>query len=371
MKPFFTWLLSNLPVFIAVAILLAASAISSGCYTLKQGTTMLGYLGRAVPLEELGKGNGDEVSEEDRLFVERVGDIRRFAMEELGLKESKNYTRYVQLDRDYLAAVVSASPEDSFGRYQWWFPVVGKVPYKGFFNVEDARKERVKLEKKGLDVWVRGVDAFSTLGWFRDPLYSYMKNYSEEDLAELIIHELLHATVYIKNQDQFNEELAQFVGTEGGRLYTEKTREEAAAPSDAIVPEKAAVPSEAASADIAAYHAFIRDLIARLDHVYKSNMAKEEKLQRKAEIIEEAKAGFDEDYDTLFVTQNYRFFSRLPVNNAYLELFRLYHEEDHYFKDLFDRSGRDLRKFIDAAKSIGKGKKGNPKEELEKALRLR
>ena len=317
---------------------------------------MLGYLGRAVPLEELGKG--DDVSEEDRLFVERVEDIRRFAMEELGLKESKNYTRYVELDRNYLAAVVSASPEDSFGRHQWWFPVVGKVPYKGFFNVEDARKEMVKLEKKGLDVWVRGVDAFSTLGWFRDPLYSYMKNYSEGDLAELIIHELLHATVYLKNQDQFNEELAQFVGVEGGRLYMEKTRVEAA------------VPEEAAAADMAAYHAFIRDLIERLDQVYESNLAREEKLQRKAEIVEEAKVRFDVSYDSLFSTQDYRFFSGLPVNNAYLELFMLYHEEDHYFNDLYERSGQDLKKFIDAAKSINAGKKGNPKEELEKALGL-
>ena len=369
MKPFFTWLFSNLPVFIAVAILLAASAISSGCYTLKQGSTMLGYLSRAVPLEELAKG--DRVSEEDRLFVERVEAIRRFAMEELGLKESKNYTRYVELDRNYLAAVVSASPADSFSRFQWWFPVVGKVPYKGFFNVEDARKERAKLEKKGLDVWIRGVDAFSTLGWFRDPLYSYMKNYSENDLAELIIHELLHATVYINNQDQFNEELAQFVGTEGGRLYMEKTRVASVAPDDAATPGEAAVPAEDAAADVAAYHAFIRELIVRLDQVYKSNLAKEEKLLRKAEIIEEAKAAFDTQYDSHFSTQNYRFFSRLPVNNAYLELFRLYHEEDHYFKDLYERSGQDLKRFIDAAKSIGTGKKANPKEDLERALGLR
>jgi len=343
---------SNLPVFIAAAFLLGFSAFFSGCYTLKQGTAMLGYLGRAVPLEELNGGDG----EDDRLFVQRVENIRRFAIEELGLKKSKNYTRYVELDRDYLAAVVSASASDSFKRYEWWFPVTGNVPYKGFFNVADARKERAKLEKKDLDVWIRGVDAFSTLGWFRDPLYSYMKKYSDRSLADLIIHELLHATVYLKGQSQFNEELAEFVGTEGARLYMEKQGQ-------------ALDDSADAQADRAAYSAFIRGLIAELDELYKSDLPREEKLQRKAGIIEAAKAKFSTGYEENFKTGNYRGFSELPVNNAYLELFRLYHEEDHYFKDIYERSESDLAKFISAAKTL-KGK-GNPKEELEKALGLK
>ena len=357
MKSIFSWFCSYLPVFIAVFVLLGASIISSGCYTLKQGTTMLGYLGRAVPLEELSKSAA--VSEEDRLFVQRVEDIRRFAMDELGLKESKNYTRYVELDRDYLAAVVSASAKDSFTRHEWWFPVVGKVPYKGFFTVEDARKERTKLEKKDLDVWVRGVDAFSTLGWFKDPLYSYMKNYSGRALAELIIHELFHATVYLKNQGQFNEEMAQFVGTEGARLYMEKTEPQAADPD-----------AEDLKADREAFYVFIRGLIAELDGLYKSNIAREEKLLKKEEIIEGAKTAFEQSYDTLFVNDNYRGFSKLPVNNAYLDLYRLYHEEDRYFKDLYEKSGQDLKMFIAAAKTLNQ-KQENPREAFKKALGLR
>jgi len=350
---------SNLPVFAAAALLLGVSAFCSGCYTLKQGTAMLGYLGRAVPLEKLNDMDG--ASDDDREFVKRVEDIRRFAIEELGLKKSKNYTRYVQLDRDYLAAVVSASAKDSFSRYEWWFPVIGKVPYKGFFNVEDARKERTKLEKKDLDVWIRGVDAFSTLGWFRDPLYSYMKNYSDRSLADLIIHELLHATVYLNGKSQFNEELAEFVGTEGARLYMEKIH---GAGSEADDTDAAN-----AKADNAAYSVFIRGLIAELDELYKGSLPKEEKLQKKAQIIEDAKARFNESYEENFKTDNYRGFSELPVNNAYLELFTLYHEEDHFYKELYEKSGSDLAKFIDAAKTL-KGR-GDPKEELEKALGLK
>ena len=329
---------------------------------------MLGYLGRAVPLEELIEK--DDVSEEEILFVRKVEDIRRFAMEDLGLAASKNYTRFVELDRDYLAAVVSACAKDSFSRHEWWFPVVGKMPYKGFFNVEDARKERAKLEKKDLDVWVRGVTAFSTLGWFKDPLYSYMMKYSDQALADLIIHELFHATVFIKNQVQFNEELAEFVGTEGGRLYMEKkhSHNNEGETNGSISEEDKAIQD----ADNAAYLAFIRALTAELDDMYKTSIPREEKLKSKEEIISRAKLRFETHYDTLFKTENYRFFVELPVNNAYLELYRLYYEEDHYFKDLYEKSGEDLPAFIEAAKTLNSSnKKNSPKEELEKALGIK
>jgi len=355
MKSVLSWICSNLSVFISAFLLVGAAIICSGCYTLRQGTTMLGYLNRAVPLEELAAN--ETATDDDRNFVQRVEDIRRFAIEKLGLKASRNYTRYVELDRDYLAAVVSASAKDSLTAYQWWFPVVGNVPYKGFFNVEDARKERAGLEKKDLDVWIRGVDAFSTLGWFRDPLYSYMKKYSDRELAELIIHELTHATVYIKSDSRFNEQLAEFVGTEGARLYMEQKGANAAAPGQVDDADDAIT-----RADRDAYVAFIRSLSAELDVVYKSSLSRDEKLKRKEEIIADAKIRFDAQYDSLFKTDKYRGFSKLPVNNAYLELYNLYYEEDHFFQDLYDKTGRDLPKLIAAAKTIKGGE--NPKEQL-------
>jgi predicted aminopeptidase len=345
-----------IPPFAAAGLLLLLSALFSGCYTLTQGITMLGYLGKAIPLEDLARG-GTAAGEADRAFVERVMDIRRFAMEELGLRESKNYTRYVELDRAYLAAVVSAADKTSFTRHEWWFPVVGKVPYKGFFNPRDARKERAKLEKQDLDVWVRGVDAFSTLGWFRDPLYSYMKEYPVHGLADLIIHELLHATVYLKNQSQFNEELAEFVGGEGARLYMEDRFGAGSEDYQRMMESKA---------DGAVYVAFIQGLIAELDTLYRSGAEREEKLRRKEEIIRAAQRRFEGEYDSLFRGENYRGFSKLPVNNAYLELYRLYYAEDHYLSELYRRSGGDLPRFIAAAKTL-KGKIP-PKQELERAL---
>ena len=357
---------------LAVFLISCGAALFSGCYTLKQGTTMLGYLNRAVPLEDfLAEPEGlseDEISvfEENRRFALQVADIRRFAMEELGLKESKNYTRYVELDRNYLAAVVSACAKDSFTRHEWWFPIVGKVPYKGFFNIEDAYKERAKLEKKDLDVWIRGVTAFSTLGWFQDPLYSFMKDYPLRDLADLIIHELLHATVYIKNHSQFNEELAEFVGSEGSRLYMESIRSQS---SNIVDDDETDTRTASSRADQAVFIAFIQGLISELDLVYTNPMLlRDQKLTLKDEIIAAAQASFEANYETNFLTDNYRGFINLEINNAYLELYRLYYAGNTWFKDLYERSGSDLCAYIAAAKTL-KGKE-DPKLELERALGL-
>lgn len=344
-----------------ISLLIANCSLLIGCYTIKQGTTMLGYLSRAVPLESLLEGEtdgaDDSEAEKNRRFVEQVQDIRRYAKEELGLNLGKNYTRYVKIDRDYLAAVVSACATDSFTRHEWKYPVVGVMPYKGFFKVEDARKERAKLEKKGLDVWIRGVDAFSTLGWFRDPLYSYMRDYPPYRLADLIIHESLHATVFIKGQSQFNEELAEFVGSAGARLYTESRYGADSAEYRAML---------AGEEDAMRYVLFLQELIKELNELYESEKSGEEKLSEKEKIISAAKERFAAEYENLFSGEGYRGFSELSVNNAYLELYRLYYTEDSYLANLLAKSGKTLPEFIAAAKTIPK--KGNGREMLAKAI---
>jgi len=346
------------PVLCTAAFLLAVCTMCSGCYTLKQGVTMLGYLNQSVPLEKIAAEEASPEVPDGGEFVRQVHDIRRFASKDLGLSMTKNYTRYVQLDRDYLAAVVSASAKDSFNRHEWHFPVVGVMPYKGFFDVEDARKERKKLEKKDLDVWIRPVEAFSTLGWFKDPLYSYMRDYPPARLADLIIHESLHATVFVKGQVQFNEELAEFIGSEGARLYMETRYGADSAEYRAMF---------ALEADQKTFVTFIQALIAELDALYASGLDREEILTKKEAIITAAQERFTAEYDRLFSSAHYRGFAELPVNNAYLELYRLYHAEDNFFADLYERSGRNLHAFIAAAKTIKK-KGGDPRKQLAQAL---
>ena len=337
-----------MPVLIAAALILVLCLAFSGCYTLGQGAAMIGYLNKAVPLEKV----------DDAEFTALVADIRSFAIEYLGLAQSRNYTRYVDIDRNYLAAIVSASAKDSFNRYEWSFPVVGKVPYKGFFNIDDARKEQAKLEKLDLDVWIRGVDAFSTLGWFRDPLYSFMRDYTPWRLADLILHELVHSTVFIKGQAKFNEELAEFIGSNAAKLFIETRYGIDSAEYREMI---------ASTQDSGKYVEFIQELIAELEILYASGQNKYTVLDEKERIIKAAQERFEAEYDSSFSSDNYRGFSRLQINNAYLELYRLYYTDDNFYDDLLNRSGGDLRTFIAAAKTV-KAKGGSPREQLERAL---
>ena len=342
-----------LPFAAACLALLAASILLQACYTLTQGASLLRLLNAAVPLETLNE-SGDP---QDERFVDEIHRIRRFAVEELGLKPTKNYTKYVALDRDYLAAIVSASEKDRFARYEWWFPIVGKVPYKGFFDRAGAEREAAKLKKKDLDVLIRPVDAFSTLGYFTDPLYSFMKEYDTARLADLIIHESFHATLFLKSSAQFNEEIASFIGTEGARLYIARRYGENS-------PEYAALAVD--EAERRAFIAFLQELCAELEVVYESALSREEKLKQKEEVIAAAQKRFALEYDARFRTGRYRFFPEARINNAYLELYRLYHDEESRFYELYRASGSDLPRFIAAAKTLDT--KSPPLQQLEAKL---
>jgi predicted aminopeptidase len=185
-----------------------------------------------------------------------------------------------------------------------------------------------------------------------------MKNYTDYRLADLLIHELLHATVYLKGHSQFDEELAEFVGTEGARIYIEKKFGADSAEYQELVDSEI---------DSAAYVAYIQALIAELDVLYKSGVSREEKLEKKAEIIRASQERFASVYETRFHSENYRGFVTLPVNNAYLELYRLYYAEGSFFKELYEKSGRDLPRFIAAVKTL-KAKGDDPKVQLENAV---
>jgi len=168
----------------------------------------------------------------------------------------------------------------------------------------------------------------------------------------------LHATVFVKGRVSFNEELAEFVGSEGARLYMESRYGADSAEYRAMF---------ASEADNKAFVALIQALIAELDALYTSDLDREHKLANKEAIINAAKERFAAEYDNFFSNDNYRGFAKLPVNNAYLELYRLYHAEDNFFADLYERSGRNLPAFIAAAKTLKK-KGGDPRGQLTRAL---
>ena len=129
-----------------------------------------------------------------------------------GLNCKKNFESFVQLDRPYVSYLVIASKKDKIEAKKWSFPIVGSFPYKGFFSEKQAQREIQKLKKKNLDTYTRGVTAYSSLGWFKEPILSSMLRYDKESLAETIFHECFHRTFFIKNSTEKNEQLAVFVG---------------------------------------------------------------------------------------------------------------------------------------------------------------
>ncbi len=165
----------------------------------------------------------------ERRALQLVVDARRFAIDSLHLKAGESFTTYSPLTRDTLVLVLSAARRDTLAPYTWWFPVVGRFPYKGFFDFAQAKRTAQAMQRGGLDTYLRPASAFSTLGWFNDPLLSTTLRLDSLDLANTIIHELTHNTLFLKGQVTFNESFASFVGAHGAMEFFRARGEERAA----------------------------------------------------------------------------------------------------------------------------------------------
>jgi predicted aminopeptidase len=337
-------------------LLLGIFPFLGGCYLLKQGTYLLSYNSRSRPIEKiLAEGS---VGEDVEAMLRTVQEIRRYAVEELGLEQNRNYTRYVDLDKDYVVDVVTACAADSFTPYQWRFPIFGSFPYKGFYEKTDAQREAARLEKKGLDVWIRRVDGFSTLGLLSDPIYSFMTDYSLYALADLIIHEQTHATIFIKNEIQFNEELATFVGREGALSFL---RSRFGTDSEAYTQALASLE------DSKIYRERILDLHDQLKQVYAREADRETILEEKNRTVEAFNRRLLSDASELFRTSRFRAFKGIPANNAYILSFVRYNQDLDLFYSLYEGNGRNLRSTIEDLKRLKKSK-GPPKQALERLI---
>lgn len=188
-------------------------------YGVRQGKGQLNIIWNARPVDECLADPSFPDSLKQKLRL--INDVRKFAIDSLGLKDTENYKSLYDQKGEEIMWVVTASEPFRLKAKEWDFPVLGKVPYKGFFRKDLALELRDELKKENWDVSIRNPGGWSTLGWFNDPILSKMLERSEGDLANLIIHEMSHATIFVKDSIDFNENLATFIGDRGAEKFLE------------------------------------------------------------------------------------------------------------------------------------------------------
>ena len=297
----------------------------SGCYVIKQGYFQLKLLKDATPISHALRSPNLSLNERKKL--ELVTSIRQFAKEHIGLNTYNNY-KNINLKWQYRLVNVSASSSLAFSAYEWWFPIIGKVPYKGFFIYEDALKESLKLKELGLEVQISQVAAYSSLGFFDDPLWPSMLEMPEHDLADLLFHEYTHATVYIKNDALFNESLASFVGQKATKLYYEHYY------AKEIYEELLKNYEEDKL-----FRLFFHNLYQELNDLYQSSKTDTQKNYEKQLLKDKSY----KEYQKQFPKSN---LSWDKVNNAFLLSFKRYDNNLVIFEELLDILGGDWKKFF-------------------------
>jgi len=188
-----------------------------GCYLLESAQGQLQLMSKREPISRVIASPSTPPAVRSQL--EAVSEIREYAVHELGLPDNGSYRSYANVGRPYVVWNVVAAPEFSVEAKEWCYPIVGCVAYRGYFVERRARSFAGKLRRRGLDVSVAGVAAYSTLGHFNDPILNTMLGWNDIELAAIIFHELTHQMIYVPNDADFNEALAVTVEEEGVRRW--------------------------------------------------------------------------------------------------------------------------------------------------------
>ncbi|TFF07101.1 aminopeptidase [Pseudomonas sp. BCA14] len=277
---------------------------------------------------------------------------RTFASEHLHLPDNRSYRLYADIGRPYVVWNVFATPEFSLSPETHCFPIAGCVAYRGYYNQGAARGEAALLQQRGMDVSIGGVEAYSTLGWFNDPIMSSMMNWGDERLATLIFHELAHQRFYVKDDTEFNESYANFVEQEGTRQW--RTARGLAPLGDAALQQR---------------DQFIRlilDTRKRLEKLYAQPLATDVMRQAKASEFERLRSEYRRMRDSQWGgDKRYDAWINQPMNNARLLPFGLYDQWVPAFAALFRQEGGDWVRFFAAVEKLG----GLPAEQRKAALK--
>lgn len=307
-------------------------------YGISQGKGQLTIVWNSQPIEEVLKETTfpDSLKQKLKLVVE----IKQYAIDSIGINPSDNYSIvYNQGNKPILFTVTACEPY-SFKAKEWTFPFLGTVSYKGFFNKNEAKKEILQLKGKGYDVDVYSPSGWSTLGWFKDPILSNMLYKSEGQLANLIIHELTHGSIYVKNNVTFNENLANFIGDKGaenfliykyGKISKQYTN------------------YEQNKADEKCFKEYILKSTERLDSLYSTlsaNDTEEIKKQKKNKLITEIVLGVNRL--PLYKKKNYFQYAlqAFAEKNAFFMAFTRYDSQYEIFEKEYEEHQSNLQNYF-------------------------
>ncbi|MGJ8689122.1 MAG: aminopeptidase [Gammaproteobacteria bacterium] len=284
--------------------------------------------------------NDDNLSSDKRSKLELVLEVRQFAQQHLFLDAGNSYLSYVELNRPFVLWNVFAAPEFSTQASNWCYPIAGCVSYRGYFAQASATQFAAQLSAQSYDVYLGGVDAYSTLGWFNDPLNSAILRRSEQRLIALVFHELAHQKLYIPGDTSFNESFATFVEQEGLRRWYSA---HAQTGFDEDLIQEARIEE--------AFVALVLKYRRELAKLYEQDIAQEQMRDAKAgiqELLREEYAQFRQDWD---YTGYDRWFDG-PLNNAQLSTVASYNELVPVFAQILAQEQGDLTRFYEAVQVL-------------------
>lgn len=287
-----------------------------------------------------------------RAHLTQAREARVFASSHLHLPDNKSYRLYSDIGRPFVVWNVFATAEFSLVPQSHCFPIAGCVAYRGFYSQSAARGEAALQRLRGMDVAIGGVEAYSTLGWFNDPIMSSMMHWGDERLATLIFHELAHQRFYVKDDTEFNESFANFVEQEGTRQWR----------ASRGLPPDNGKPTRQRDQLIQ----LILDTRQRLEKLYSQPLPAEQMRQRKAQEFERLRTDYEQLRDTQWAgDKHYDAWIYAPLNNARLLPFGLYDQWVPAFAALFRQAGGDWVAFYAAVEKLGR----LPVDERKAALR--